>query len=318
MAKAYKEKECEICGVWFTPHTAHTKYCPECRNHSDQKRRNLEKQVSRNIQIYGVGIKKGPVICTCAYCGKEFPTYSKDKDFCSNQCASKYRIEHTFCAHCKKPMTETDDIRDMQGKPWFCSEECREASKWDYARSVGVVKICPNCGKEHIKNGTYCSMKCYREFIQKEKEKTKHLRAAGLKECPVCGKTFRGDSKYCSKACERKHLKQEPYALRKCEVCGMVFRCHASQMIHPLCSDECEEHFKKMQKIKKEKEEKLQQEKLLKKRTSKKQKYIEENGLCSICKTSYKDCERMKSDYTASPKGSVFHGNLVIKCPKFS
>ena len=73
-----------------------------------------------------------------------------------------------------------------------------------------------------------------------------------------------------------------------------------------------------MQKIKKEKEEKLQQEKLLKKRTSKEQKYIEENGLCSICKTSYKDCERMKSDYTASPKGSVFHGNLVIKCPKFS
>lgn len=33
MAKNYDEKECEICGVWFTPHTAHTKYCPECRNH---------------------------------------------------------------------------------------------------------------------------------------------------------------------------------------------------------------------------------------------------------------------------------------------
>lgn len=58
MAKNYDEKECEICGVWFTPHTANTKYCPECRNHSDQKRRNLEKQVSRNIQIYGIGIKK--------------------------------------------------------------------------------------------------------------------------------------------------------------------------------------------------------------------------------------------------------------------
>ena len=50
----------------------------------------------------------------------------------------------------------------------------------------------------------------------------------------------------------------------------------------------------------------------------KEQKYIEENGLCSICRTSYKDCERMSSNYTASPKGSVFRGNLVIKCPKFS
>lgn len=86
-------------------------------------------------------------------------------------------------------------------------------------------------------------------------------------------------------------------------------------MVHPLCSDKCEERFKKMQKIKKEK---LQQEKMLEKRSSKEQKYIEENGLCSICRTSYKDCERMSSNYTASPKGSVFRGNLVIKCPKFS
>lgn len=55
MAKIYKEKECEICGVWFTPHTASTKYCPECRNHSDQKRRKLEKQISHNIRMYGSG-----------------------------------------------------------------------------------------------------------------------------------------------------------------------------------------------------------------------------------------------------------------------
>ena len=77
MAKIYKEKECEICGVWFTPHTASTKYCPECRNHSDQKRRKLEKQISHNIRMYGSGYKKQEVTRTCIYCGKVFSTYNK-------------------------------------------------------------------------------------------------------------------------------------------------------------------------------------------------------------------------------------------------
>ena len=27
----YKEKECEVCGVWFTPTRANAKYCPACR-----------------------------------------------------------------------------------------------------------------------------------------------------------------------------------------------------------------------------------------------------------------------------------------------
>lgn len=41
------------------------------------------------------------------------------------------------------------------------------------------------------------------------------------------------------------------------------------------------------------------------------------NGLCSICRTSYKNCERLLSNFTASPKGAVFKGSIVIECPKF-
>ena len=48
------------------------------------------------------------------------------------------------------------------------------------------------------------------------------------------------------------------------------------------------------------------------------QKYIQKNGLCSICKTSYVDCERMQSNFRCYPKGSSCKGNLVIKCPKFT
>ena len=55
-----------------------------------------------------------------------------------------------------------------------------------------------------------------------------------------------------------------------------------------------------------------------KKKAAAEEKYVAENGLCSICRTSYKDCERMQSNYTASPKGSVFSGSLVIKCPMYT
>ena len=50
----------------------------------------------------------------------------------------------------------------------------------------------------------------------------------------------------------------------------------------------------------------------------KEQEYINKNGLCSICKTSYVDCERMQSNFRCYPKGSSCKGNLVIKCPKFT
>ena len=49
----------------------------------------------------------------------------------------------------------------------------------------------------------------------------------------------------------------------------------------------------------------------------KEEQYIQKNGLCSICRTSYKNCERLLSNFTASPKGAVFKGSIVIECPKF-
>lgn len=313
MAKIYKEKECEVCGVWFTPHTANTKYCPACRVHSDQKRKSLAHQTARSIRMYGTGRKPEKISCTCRYCGKIFSTYGRERDYCSNTCASKHRISLTTCAYCQKPMLETDDIRDMMGKPWFCSEVCREKAEWHYARISGKVKTCPNCGKEFITKNTYCSKACYLEYIRKKSVHIKSLKEAGLKECPVCGKEFSGKSRFCSSECEQKYLDMEPHAMRKCEVCGKMFSCPASEMLHPLCSNTCKEKFessKKETKILQNKKSPIQPK-------HKNDKYIEENGLCSICKTSYKDCERMRSNYTASPEGSVFQGSIVVKCPKF-
>ena len=67
-----------------------------------------------------------------------------------------------------------------------------------------------------------------------------------------------------------------------------------------------------------EKEKQQKQEEQMKLEKKKEQKYINKNGLCSICKTSYVDCERMQSNFRCYPKGSSCKGNLVIKCPKFT
>lgn len=95
------------------------------------------------------------------------------------------------------------------------------------------------------------------------------------------------------------------------------FSCPVSNMFsteYSFCSLECEKKFPdiiaRKEKLKKEKQKKQAEGKL--------QKYIQKNGLCSICKTSYVDCERMQSNFRCYPKGSSCKGNLVIKCPKFT
>lgn len=317
MSTTYQEKECEVCGVWFTPTRANAKYCPACRKHAVQKLRKIEYQTQRNIRTYGYGCKPEQITCKCGYCEKDFVTYGKEKDFCSASCASKYRIAHTVCAYCGKPMTETEDIRDVMGKNWYCSDGCQENAAWRYARVEGKVKTCPNCGKEFIKDNTYCSRNCYMEYTRKQKEKSLALKASGLKECSVCGKKFSGNGMYCSPECQKKQEMQEPHAMRTCEVCGKEFDCSASRMVHPICSDACLQLFEEKKAEMKKNRKSASSEKLKEKKLKKQQKYIEENGLCSICKTSHKDCERLQSNFAASPEGSVFQGSLVVKCPKF-
>ena len=45
--------------------------------------------------------------------------------------------------------------------------------------------------------------------------------------------------------------------------------------------------------------------------------YIKENGCCGICTTSYKDCERMQSEFRVIPKGAKYVNSKIVQCPKF-
>lgn len=315
--KICKEKECEACGAWFTPSRSNVKYCPNCRTHSDQIVRQMERNTQRNIDRYGYGQKNKKIQNVCKECGKIFISYLQPKDFCSKRCGDTYLVKHTSCAYCKKPMTMDDDVHGVKYGTWLCSDTCKEKWAWVIARKNGTVHTCPNCGKEFIKKGTYCSQGCYQEFMRKKKAEAERRKAAGLKLCPVCGKEFSGNEICCSPECLQKKKETEPHAMRKCSTCSKVFSCPVSNMFsteYSFCSLECEKKFPdiiaRKEKLKKEKQKKQAEEKL--------QKYIQKNGLCSICKTSYVDCERMQSNFRCYPKGSSCKGNLVIKCPKFT
>ena len=70
--KICKEKECEACGAWFTPSRSNVKYCPNCRTHSDQIVRQMERNTQRNIDRYGYGQKNKKIQNVCKECGKIF------------------------------------------------------------------------------------------------------------------------------------------------------------------------------------------------------------------------------------------------------
>ena len=241
-----KQKECEICGVWFTPSRSSQKYCPECGKDSTKAWRDLHKHMQYSVARVGTGRPVSKTEVECKYCHKTFTCYNGvTSAYCSKACEAADRIQNTFCACCGKPMLETDDQRDTGWHNWYCSAEC-----------------------------------------------------------------------------EALHKDKEPHAYKNCVICHKTFFCPASEMMAPLCSDSCRQEYNRKQEQNKKKAKQIKMvsaaELKAKKKAAAEKKYIAENGLCSICRTSYKDCERMQSNYTASPKGAVFSGSLVIKCPKYT
>lgn len=100
----YKEKECEVCGAFFTPLRANTKYCPDCRKHAVQKLRKIEYQTQRNIRTYGYGRRPEPIrLWPDCSCGSKCFHYEENNG----------RIE----AHCNA-------CRKLIGEP-FTEDRCK-------------------------------------------------------------------------------------------------------------------------------------------------------------------------------------------------
>ena len=105
-----KQKECEICGVWFTPSRSSQKYCPECGKDSTKAWRDLHKHMQYSVARVGTGRPVSKTEVECKYCHKTFTCYNGvTSAYCSKACEAADRIQNTFCACCGKPMLETDD-----------------------------------------------------------------------------------------------------------------------------------------------------------------------------------------------------------------
>lgn len=201
-----EERECKICGVWFQPKRKNNIYCEECSKRSGAKKKKMKRQIMISISRCGTGNKQGE--------HNNMPRFQSENARKPSCHSGKERlIEPTYCCVCGKKMPDADDRR-IHSPKWYCSAECKEKEKWKIAREKGTVKTCPNCGKEHIQRGIYCSRECYKEHITKNPTHNVVKPLMTEKKCCVCHRLFScqaaqaGDFFYCSKECYEKKTEQ--------------------------------------------------------------------------------------------------------------
>lgn len=202
------------------------------------------------------------------------------------------------CETCGKEYRSTS----LQRK--FCSKTCRLT----YEKKQ---LVCTNCGKHLIDvfpeipdselnhRNHFCSETCKQEYKQKV-----NLERYGIKTCLQCGKTYSSSNeKFCSKTCMLTYRK-----------------AHKTVHTHPIKQKPPISPSLQTQKALQAFREKQKHQIPAAQRKQKQQEaYIHENGLCSICKTPYQDCERMTSGFRIIPKGAHYDANGKIKtCPKYT
>lgn len=66
MSITYQEKECEVCGAWFTPVRVNAKYCPDCRKmqHGSFKKQN--RRYSKTYELMDMDVKQNPLHANAA------------------------------------------------------------------------------------------------------------------------------------------------------------------------------------------------------------------------------------------------------------
>lgn len=283
------DKECEICGGFFTPTRSNQKYCPECSKDSYRLKIKMQKNLDRISRTYYEPTYYKHI---CKQCGEEFESTAEIQNFCNGRCSFNYRRAHAVCEYCGKNLLEQGiEIKPNQTRGLYCSDECREKAKWKRAKDDGRIGKCPRCGKEFIqpKQGqTYCSAVCHKAAVATAKAAAE--KKPKIHICKECGKEY-------------------PQ--------GTGISAWGTSLNGTFCSAECAENYRiKVDEAKHRA--KLHKQAVAKKRAEReKEQFIKQNGLCGICKTAYSDCERMRSNFIYSPKGANFENGKIIKCPKF-
>lgn len=165
----------------------------------------------------------------------------------------------------------------------YCSDDCKQASRLKRAIESGDYVPCEFCGKEFIRKN-YSNVFC-------------------SNDCYLASRAEKRKAKEEMEKSRKPRLRQEE---RKCEACGKPFLWKITSAGQRFCSPECRNSVNKK----------------VKKKDIKKLKLGKELHICTVCKTSQKDCERFTSNFMYSPKGAIgktLNGKFVIvSCPKFT
>lgn len=278
------EKECKACGKFFDTDNKKRLYCDDCREHGYRTRVEYDRSVAAS-KAYAQFWTPKVWERTCAECGKVFRTTDGSRHLCSQKCMTAHKIKKMECTVCHKNILEAytargEEVPESMIHTWlhFCSDECRNVYEdWKHPE-----KVCKNCGNPfRSPNKYFCSADCSIAYRRAHPAQPK----------------------------KRMERQQPRYVSGVCLNCGKSFR---KIQLHPddgtylsvhFCGTECRNSYLKKQKDKKERQAK--------------EAYIERNGLCSICRTSYKDCPRMQSNFRVKPKGAMYRDGKIMKCPLY-
>ncbi len=260
----------------------------------------------------------------CAFCGVNLIQSEKEGIWDNGvwYCNEEHRIEQArrlgtlhICPHCHKEFVGYNKT--------YCSKECFQA---DIPRRAAERKaerekperVCRECGKIYLKANTeknqfgtllkdFCSIECRRTYYENKN-------MGSMDHCTVCGKDFyrsAGEVRLiCSEECALKEDREREARIAKEKAIEEKRR-----------EEKRAEKDRKKLELEKAREEKRKTGKApIKKRVYKDASVLDpawvlENGLCGVCKTSYKDCSLMQTGFRVKPDGAVYKDSKIISCP---
>lgn len=233
------EKECRVCGMWFAAKTQRRQLCDDCQKNSAKVQAQIDMAIIDSQRRLGELPSQQYYPGKCQYCGREFHSYGRERQFCCTECAQQHNAENAVCPICNRKIYPLGIIAKKGTK--CCTDACSDEKRLRDARSKGKTANCILCAKEFIQKNDwdeFCCKNCEKEYTYKIARQEGRIAI-----CKVCGKEFitdRGDKVTCSHVCyeTRRKATAPPQVECKCEVCGKLFLRHHNA-IQYTCSKEC-------------------------------------------------------------------------------
>ena len=294
-------KECAICGKFFETTTKQRKYCDTCRDHPENKSR----EYARGLMMSKNRLYEPEVLeYTCAHCGEKFKTIQRlvlssgsidNKEyFCSPKCKEEHLKARATCRFCGKSLKDKEDYAVGVWSKQFCDDKCLAQYNWHVAEEKGKIKKCALCGEAFVSGKQrkfFCSQTCYSAAVKKgwkppvsDGPKT----CVQLLPCIVCGKRVKREfplplpreftPTFCTKTCYDKYQADQIEQQRRREASILAYKS--------------EKHPRKP--------------------------VTKNDNLCATCKTPYRDCEKMRSNFQTLPEGACCNkAGVVVSCPRY-